>query len=255
MCNSFIGRWAFGWVILSVWLAGCAGPAARSPRMAPYRPVQNRMIGQVGKAPLAPAPLAPAPAASAATLPIVQNSAPIRVSATGTTNQVPETAVWDDNQSRRLQAGDRLEINLRAIPNPENMKSVVDENGALNFPFIGSITVIGLTCSEAERLVEKAYVDGGIYRHITVIIVPPESEYAVQGEVLRPGPYPLTRDMTLMQALSRAGRFTDFADATRVRLIRGKDTIEINVRLIEQNKAKDLTVKPGDVILVPKSRW
>ena len=164
-------------------------------------------------------------------------------------------ALSAEDQSRRLQAGDRLEIHLRAIPNPENMKSVVDENGTLNFPFIGAIKVVGLTCSEAERLVEKAYVDGGIYRHITVIIVPPESEYAVQGEVLRPGPYPLSRDMTLMQALSRAGRFTEFADATRVKLIRGKETLEINVKRIEQNKEKDIIVKPGDVILVPKSIW
>ena len=246
MRNRFIGRWVFGWVILGVWVTGCAGPAGRSPRMAPYRPNQNRMIGQLDKAPRPTVPAAPI---------VVQPKAPTPAPVTGTTNPVAQAAVGDDNQSRRLQAGDRLDINLRAIPNPENMKSVVDENGALNFPFIGSITVIGLTCSEAERLVEKAYVDGGIYRHITVIILPPESEYAVQGEVLRPGPYPLTRDMTLMQALARAGRFTDFADATRVKLIRGKETIEIDVRRIEQNKEKDLTVKPGDVILVPKSRW
>ncbi len=231
-----------GWVLLGVGLAGCAGPAGRAPRMTPYRPTQNRTIGQSSKAPLAPtSALIPKP------LPLPAPGA--------TTNREAKATAGDDNQSRRLQAGDRLEINLRAIPVPENMKSVVDEDGFLNFPFIGAVKVMGLTCSEAERFVEKAYVDGGIYRHITVIIVPPESEYAVQGEVLRPGPYPLTRDMTLMQALSRAGRFTDFADTTRVKLIRGKETIEINVRRIEQNKDKDLTVKPGDVILVPKSRW
>jgi protein involved in polysaccharide export with SLBB domain len=236
MRNGFTGKWVFGWVILCFVLAGCAGPSGRAPHMTPYRPLQNRTVGQSSKAAVKPVIQTPA-------------AAPIM------TNRVVETGGGDDNQSRRLQAGDRLEINLRAIPNPENMKSVVDENGFLNFPFIGGVKVMGLTCSEAERLVEKSYVDGGIYRHITVIIVPPESEYAVQGEVLRPGPYPLTRDMTLMQALSRAGRFTDFADSTRVRLIRGKETLVVNVQRIEQNKEKDLTVKPGDVILVPKSWW
>lgn len=225
----------WGWLLWVVVCAGCASPAGRAPRMAPYRPNQNRMIGQTAKS--APPPVT------------------VKSATGGNTNRTATLAGSDDNQSRRLQVGDRLEINLRAIPNPENMKSVVDEKGTLNFPFIGAIPVVGLTCSEAERLVEKAYVEGGIYRHITVIIVPPESEYAVQGEVLRPGPYPLTRDMTLMQALSRAGRFSDFADPTRVKLIRGKETIEINVRRIEENKEKDITVKPGDVILVPKSRW
>ncbi len=228
-------RWINGlWIIgVAAGLAGCAAPVGRPAPMAPYRPSQTRMIGPPGGA---------GGKASAAV-------------PTAGTNRVAVAALAAEDQSRRLQAGDRLEIHLRAIPNPENMKSVVDENGTLNFPFIGAIKVVGLTCSEAERLVEKAYVDGGIYRHITVIIVPPESEYAVQGEVLRPGPYPLSRDMTLMQALSRAGRFTEFADATRVKLIRGKETLEINVKRIEQNKEKDIIVKPGDVILVPKSIW
>ena len=220
-----------GFLLLGV-LAGCAAPAGRTPRMTPYRP--SPPLRPISQAKPAIAVRPPAPA-------VVPGA-----------TQVVAGVATDEDQSRRLQAGDRLEINLRAIPNPENMKSVVDENGSLNFPYIGAVKVLGMTCSEAEQRVEKAYVEGGIYRRITVIIVPPEREYAVQGEVFRPGPYPLSRDMTLMQALSRAGRFTEFADPTRVKLIRGKETIEINVKRIEQNKDKDIIVKPGDVIMVPK---
>lgn len=168
------------------------------------------------------------------------------------TNKVPPSMAKDD-QARVLQSGDRVEIHLRAIPQPETLHAVVDETGSLTFPYLGAVSVVDMTCSEAERMVEKRYIDGEIYKRITVIIVPPESEYAVQGEVLRPGQYPISRDLTLMQALARAGRYTEYADSTKVRLIRGRETIEINAKKIESNKENDIVVKPGDVIVVPRT--
>ena len=104
-------------------------------------------------------------------------------------------------------------------------------------------------------MIEKAYIDQQMYKSVTVLNVPPEGEYTVSGEVIRPGPYPLGRDQTLMQALSRAGRYTEYADQHRVFLLRNNERVEINVDEVRDGKRKDIVIISGDVVEVPRSRW
>ena len=158
-----------------------------------------------------------------------------------------------DNLGRTLRSGDRLVVMIHAPPEPFNSQHVVDEKGRINLPYIGAVIVAGKSCSQAQMDIEKEYIDQKYYKTVTVIIVPPESEYSVSGEVLRPGPYPLTRNLTVLQALARAGRFTEYADPTKIRLIRGSDIVTINAKAITMGTQKDITIIPGDVIEVPKT--
>ena len=211
--------------------AGCMGPDLRAAKQPRYRPKEDRVIRTADNK-------------------LVQVMKPTtEVSALPLVNPGPSRGAG----FRLLQVGDRLEIQIRATLKPENLKGVVDENGNLNLPYIGTIHVAGKSSAEAEKMIEKAYVDGQFYRTITVIIVPPEEEYAVQGEVLKPGSYPIARNLTLTQALARAGRFTDFADTTNLKLIRGPKTLVINIKRIEKGQEQDITIIPGDVIIVQRT--
>jgi polysaccharide export outer membrane protein len=154
---------------------------------------------------------------------------------------------------RVLRSGDRLVVTIYAPPEPFNSQHVVDEQGRINLPFIGAVSVAGKSCARAQQEIEKEYIDQKYYKTVTVIIVPPESEYSVSGEVIRPGPYPLTRNQTLLQALAKAGRLTEYGDPNRVFLIRGGVRMEINVKEIREGKRKDIVIIPGDVIEVPRS--
>ncbi len=156
---------------------------------------------------------------------------------------------------RVLRKGDRIQVTIYAPPEPFTCPHVVDEDGRINIPLIGPMAVAGKSCGAAQRLIEKAYIDQQIYKNVTVIIVPPEGEYTVSGEVIRPGPYPLGRDQTLMQALSRAGRYTEFADQHRVFLLRNNERVEINLDDIRAGKRKDIVIISGDVVEVPRSPW
>ena len=229
-------RELLGWVAVlgaAALLAGCAatGPTRVAP-VKPYRPVEERMTPRPGPARVGDAlPEAGVPAL---------------------TNGVLEAVT---TEGRVLRGGDRVQITIHAPPEPVSFASVVDEQGNINLPLIGAYRVAGRTCAEAQRLIEKEYVDQKIYKTVTVIIVPPESEYAVTGEMVRPGPYPLTRNMTLLQALSRAGRYTDYADKHRVILRRNGQGITIDIDAIRDGKQKDIIIIPGDVIDVPRSPW
>ena len=82
---------------------------------------------------------------------------------------------------------------------------------------------------------------------------------AVYGEVQRPGTYPLvTREMAVLEVLSKAGGLTKFAAPNRSRIIRvvdGKErSIQVRVGdIIKGEKTRDVMLQPGDVLVVPES--
>lgn len=229
-----------GHVLGMVWLltlalgagVGCqSARPARAPAVAPYRPVEKRDVPRPGLA-------------------RVDDVMP-RLGHQSTSNALEVV----NNEGRNLKSGDRLQVTIYAPPEPSSFPHVVDENGNINLPLIGTFRVAGRTCGEAQDLIEKEYIRQQYYKTITVIIVPPESEYSVTGEMVRPGPYPLTRNLTLTMALGRAGRYTEYADQKRVILTRNNQRVEIDLDEIRSGKRKDIIVIPGDVIEVPRSPW
>ena len=157
--------------------------------------------------------------------------------------------------SKILSRGDMMMIYLRGIFIPEDLKNVVDENGRINLPLIGTVVVQGKTSSEAERLIEKAYIEGGYYNKINVIIVAQEDEYFVRGEVKKENRYPLAGDLTLLQAITAAGGYTDFAKRNQVRIVRGEQVLVYDAEKIEQRREQDPLLKPGDVVVVPRKMF
>lgn len=209
--------------------AGCVSLSSADDAVAPYRPQVKRVSTDAAR---------PSPA----TVPAKAEAVP---------GGKEDTAV--SGSGRILRSGDRLQITIYAPPEPFTCTHVIDEQGRVNLPLIGAMQVAGKSCADAQQVIEKKYIDEKYYKVVTVIIVPPESEYSLAGEVLRPGPYPLTRNLTVLQALGRGGRFTEYADSTKIRLIRGSEVIPVNADEIRKGRQKDIVVIPGDVIEVPRT--
>lgn len=223
-------------VIAALTLSGLAG-CASAPH--PHRPVPRFVPRQHVDVSLASAPASALPANSATNLGSL--SAPDGI---------------ESFSSRTLQPGDKVTISLMVsgAPQPTTFQAVIDEFGNLNLPLINEIKVSGRTKSEAEKMIEKAYVGGEFYKVITVIILPPDVEYYVRGAVQRPGGYPMVRDLTVLRAMAIAGGYTEHADPTNIKVIRGNRTFPLNARKIEEGKEVDPTVQPGDVVIV-EQKW
>jgi len=89
-----------------------------------------------------------------------------------------------------------------------------------------------------------------------LIIVPEAGKAFIEGEVEKPGPYQLSRGMTLTQLVASAGGFTFPANTRRLRLIRravGGDTAEWEVDLRRPGSATqpDVRLSRDDRIVVP----
>jgi polysaccharide export outer membrane protein len=75
------------------------------------------------------------------------------------------------------------------------------------------------------------------------------------GEVKVPQRVPFTPDITVLSAISASGGFTEFADQSKVRLLRDGKVTVINVKDVRRDPSKDIRLKPGDKIEVPQSFW
>jgi len=92
-----------------------------------------------------------------------------------------------------------------------------------------------------------------------VIVGDPRShQFNVVGEVNRPGSYPLSEAMTVLDAIAQSGGFKDFAKETKIYVLRPMpDGTRVQIRFNYKQviKGKDLqenvALKPGDTIVVP----
>lgn len=90
-----------------------------------------------------------------------------------------------------------------------------------------------------------------------VLFVPRAEEVYLLGEVQRPGALSFSEDLTLLQAITKAGGFSKVAQEKKVEVIRveaGEQVKrEFNVKRIAAGKEKDFLLKPEDLIVVPES--
>ena len=160
-----------------------------------------------------------------------------------------------------LRSGDQIDLRLGGVP-PQEIEQIsgqyqVDGQGFLNLPHIGKIRASGLAQAELQTTIEAAYRNQHIYTNPTVTInVPTQARFVnVGGDVKTPRRVEFTPDLTVLGAISAAGGFTEFADTTKVRLLRDGHASLVNIKEIRKDPSKDPRLKPGDTLEVPQSFW
>lgn len=135
----------------------------------------------------------------------------------------------------------------------------VSDDGMLALPFIEPIRVQGLDAAATGALVEKEYRDRKILKNpqVTVFIKDARSQrVTVLGAVQKPGTFPVTAGMTLVEVISAAGGFTAMASRNGTVLIRsvsGKaQRYRIPVDEVTDGRRDDVTVLGGDIVKVPE---
>jgi len=93
-----------------------------------------------------------------------------------------------------------------------------------------------------------------------VLFIPKAEYFYIIGQVKRPGSYPITRkEISLVEAISAAGGFTDIAARNKTRIIRVEDGVEkiiqVQVDAITDagKKIQDVLIQANDIIVVPES--
>lgn len=130
----------------------------------------------------------------------------------------------------------------------------VRPDGKITMPLIGDLQAEGLTPERLRTQLKQALTSYMNDPDVTVTVVAANSKkYTITGEVMRPGPYPLIVKTTVFEALSNAGGFRDFANTSKIIIMRGKERIKFNYKDVLKGKKleQNIYLEPGDIIIVP----
>jgi protein involved in polysaccharide export with SLBB domain len=133
----------------------------------------------------------------------------------------------------------------------------VASDGSVDLPYLHTVQVVGLEPQEIARLVRKLLMDKGILSDPSVVVQVKEynsRRVTILGQVSKPGTFPFTPGLTLIQALSQAGGLTGIANLDRVNLTRrtneGSRTVQISIGSIMEGRSPDIPLQSGDRIFV-----
>ncbi len=133
---------------------------------------------------------------------------------------------------------------------------LVRSDGRISMNLIGEITAAGKSPAKLGKEIEDTLRQKEILKRpqVNVQVVAINSrKYAINGEVGKPGSFPLVVPTTVMDALVNAGGFKDFANKKRIEIVRGKQRLRFNWNEVIKGKKTDQNVllQPGDIIIVP----
>jgi len=158
----------------------------------------------------------------------------------------------------RLVAGDKLRIEVYK-DDKLSQSLQVRPDGKITLPLIDDIRAVGLKPSELKEILMekwKAYITAP---EVSVIVTQVNSlKVYMVGEIPKPGVLVLKGPTRLLQAISQAGGFTQFADRSRIIVLRtgpdgGESRLEFNYKKIisGDRPGENIFLKPGDTVIVP----
>jgi len=145
----------------------------------------------------------------------------------------------------RLGAGDKLRISVFGEDTLSGEFLVPGGAGLIAFPLIGDVRAAGLTVNELQAEIEgKLKPDYLKDPHVSIEVLNYRPFY-ILGEVMKPGEYPYTNSLTVLNAVATANGFTYRANTHRVYIKRANSSKETEYPL-------DATtvVQPGDTIRI-----
>src|SRR5437773_390503 len=134
----------------------------------------------------------------------------------------------------------------------------VRPDGKITLPLLNDVQAAGLTTMELSGIIRDGlskYINGP---QVTVTVAEINSRRIyVTGEVMRAGAFPLLPNMTVLQALSISGGFTQFARVKNIYVLRMengkqlKHPFNYKEAINGKNPGLNIVLRPGDVIVVP----
>jgi polysaccharide export outer membrane protein len=159
--------------------------------------------------------------------------------------------------------GDELQVFVWR--NPELTVTVpVRPDGKISTPLNEDMQAVGKTPVQLGRDVEKVLSIYVKTPQVNIIVTKPASAFSqvkVIGQVLHPAAVPYRDGLTVLDAVLAVGGLANFAAGNRAHIVRlenGRET-QLNVKLDalvnNGDMSQNLKLKPGDVLVVPESRF
>lgn len=165
---------------------------------------------------------------------------------------VLQIVVWDHPEFAAALGSSQTQSSAR--PGDPLAGFIVDQNGGLTFPYAGTLHVAGLRTEEIQQRLTGALAKYFVKPQVTVRMASYRAHQVyVDGEVHSPGAQAVNDvPMTLYEAVSRAGGFSEAADQSDLVLVRDGQSHRVNLtQLLAQGLSPSrFYLKPGDLLRV-----
>lgn len=163
----------------------------------------------------------------------------------------------------RIGPGDTLKVYV--FQNDELSATVpVRPDGKISTPLVEDMIAVGKSPSQLARDIEKSlaeYVKSPKVNVVVLVAVSVFSQVKVIGQVKTPQALPYRDGMTVLDAVLAVGGLGQFAAGNRAHIVRvesGKQTeikVKLDALLNNGDMKQNLLLKPGDVLVVPETRF
>jgi polysaccharide biosynthesis/export protein len=142
---------------------------------------------------------------------------------------------------------------------PEISRTIpVRPDGKISLPLLNDVRAAGLGPTQLAAQIQEQLRKILVNPQVTVIVTQINSQRIyLLGEVTRGGTYPLLPNMTVLQALSSAGSFTQFANLKKIYILRFENGQQVMLpfqykEVVSGHKPEqNIHLKAGDTIIVP----
>jgi polysaccharide export outer membrane protein len=176
-----------------------------------------------------------------------------------TPTTTPSAAVPRANAgtSRVLAPSDLVEIKVFQEPDLST-STRIPEDGRVNLPMIGEVTLAGMTVPQATRVIRSRLESKFIVNpQVTVTVLEYARElFTILGQVQRAGTYkvPDRESINLLQAIGIAGGYSPLADPSKVTLkrrVNGRETVfKLDAKRMARDASAPVEIQSGDIITV-----
>jgi polysaccharide export outer membrane protein len=152
---------------------------------------------------------------------------------------------------------DVLSVNVWKEPDHSAQQVVVRPDGMITLPMIGDIKADGLTPKQLEEAITTKLNEVLTAPAVTVTVLRIESlKVTIIGNVGKPGVYPLTAPMTVLELIAKAGGLVpDLAHGKNIKIIKKKDgrLLFFNYDEVIHGRSLRMNVflETGDMVIVP----
>lgn len=144
---------------------------------------------------------------------------------------------------------------VRVWREPELSSAVqVRPDGKITLPLIGELQAAGQTPEGLKNKVVEALQEYIVKPDVIVSLQSVQSrKYYITGEVNRPGTFPLVVPVTILEALTNAGGFREFANTKKITVLRKGKILKFNYNDVVKGKnmEQNVPIENGDYIVVP----
>jgi polysaccharide biosynthesis/export protein len=134
----------------------------------------------------------------------------------------------------------------------------VRPDGKISLPLLNDVQAAGLTPTQLRAQITEKLKKYVTEPQVTVVVMTINSQRVFMlGEIAKPGAYPLLPGMTVLQAISSAGGFSEYAKTKKIYVLRSDNGKQLKLpfnykEVVRGSRTEqNILLKAGDTIVVP----